>query len=110
MAEEASEFLACASTRRSRGTIWVSTDSMEVDTSVTAKVWNQFITGKGVTFSSAGPDLTLIDKMGRVFGELSTQVNINSKRTGWSSFVNTTVKGNSDFVTIAGKGGILYHW
>jgi outer membrane autotransporter protein len=92
------------------GALWVNTAAYEVDSSVTVKVWDRFNSNNGLTLSTIGPTVTLNDNVSPVFGELAAQVNITSKVTGWSGFMNWGVKASSEFYTLTAKLGALYHW
>jgi outer membrane autotransporter protein len=92
------------------GDIWMKTAQYEIDSSVTGKVWDQFHTNNGVTLQSGGTDLFLDDRYQKVFGEVTGQLNVTSKSTGWSAFTNTAVQFNSQFLTVTGKGGARYQW
>jgi Autochaperone Domain Type 1 len=91
------------------GDIWVSTPTWEVDTSVTGKFWDQFSTKNGVILSTA-ESLLLTDIYSKTFGEVIAQLNITSKGSGWSAYMNTGVQFSNDVTSYTGKGGARYQW
>jgi outer membrane autotransporter protein len=91
------------------GNIWVSTPTTEVDTSITGKFWDQFSTKNGVVLSTA-ENLLLPDIYAKTFGEVIAQLNITSKGSGWSAYMNTGVQFGSDITSFTGKGGARYQW
>jgi outer membrane autotransporter protein len=90
------------------GNIWMSTPEYEVESSVTAKVWDQFSTQNGVTLQVS--DLTLNDRYSKVFGELTGQINVTSNASGWSGYVRSGAKFNTQFSTVYAKAGVTYQW
>ena len=90
------------------GNIWVSTARYEVDGSVTAKLWDQFQTKNGVAFMTDGNSVVVDDRFKRVFGEVTSQINVTNKSRGWSAFMNSGVMFNQDFVTVTTKGGARF--
>ena len=92
------------------GDVWVNTPAWEVDTSVTGKAWDQFITKNGVTLETLGGDVVIDDLYKKVFGEVVTQINITQKGSGVSAYMSGGVKFNSDFTVYTGKGGVRYQW
>lgn len=92
------------------GTIWVSTGQYEVDSSVTAKVWDQFTETQNVTLVTAGPAVTLSDNSRRVFGDVSSQLDITNKGSGWSAFMSGGMQFGTDFTSRSAKGGMHYQF
>ena len=92
------------------GDIWLNTPAWEVDTSITGKAWDQFITKNGVTLETLGGSLVIDDLYAKVFGEVVTQINITQKGSGVSAYMSGGVKFNSDFTVYTGKGGVRYQW
>jgi hypothetical protein len=92
------------------GVIWVTTAKYEVDSSVSLKVWDELTATQNVTLVTTGPDVTLNDRSPRVFGDISSQINITNKSSGWSAFMNGATKFGSNFTTVTGKGGVRYQF
>ena len=92
------------------GNIWIATPRYEIDTSLTAKAWDQFTTQNGVLLDSSGLNLTLDDRYAKTFGEITEQVNLTSKSSGWSAFMNSGLKFNREFLTVTAKSGVRYQW
>jgi hypothetical protein len=46
----------------------------------------------------------------KTFGEVIAQLNITSKGSGWSAYMNGGVQFGSDFTLYTGKGGARYEW
>ena len=92
------------------GAIWISTRNYEIDSSATAKVWDIVVAKEKVTLVTDGSDLTLSDKFDKIFGEVSTQINITNKASGWTAFTSGSVKFNSEMITYTGKGGVRYEF
>jgi hypothetical protein len=70
------------------GDIWLNTPAWEVDTSITGKAWDQFITKNGVTLETLGGGLVIDDLYAKIFGEVVTQVNITQKGSGVSAYMS----------------------
>jgi outer membrane autotransporter protein len=97
------------------GVNWLENSAYQIDTSLTAKVWGEFLGNNPVNFVSVSTDpnavpLTLNDKVSRVFAEVAAQANFTNKGTGWSGFLNTTMRFNDQFTTISGRTGVRYQW
>jgi hypothetical protein len=97
------------------GVNWLNTATYEMDTSISGKVWNEFISKTNVTFldTTGNPDavpLTLSDKKTGLYGEVAGQTNFTAKATGWSGFLNSTVRFNDTFTTFSGRGGVRYQF
>jgi len=60
---------------------------------------------------SGGVSDTLGDNaFGRSYGEVKGNLNIYRIGSGWSAFVNTGVRWNSQWTTVTTKGGVAYRW
>jgi hypothetical protein len=97
------------------GVNWLETAAYQIDTSMTAKLWGEFLGSNPVNFISVGGDpnvvpLTLNDKVSRAYGELAAQANFTHKGSGWSGFLNASTRFNDQFTTVSGRTGIRFQW
>lgn len=81
-----------------------------LETSVTARVWDQVAGHNNVTFTNPGTPFTLTDKFAKVWGETDLQFDWINRGNGWSGFVKLGAKYNEEFLTGTTKAGMRYQW
>jgi hypothetical protein len=81
-----------------------------VDASLTGNYWNEFTNNSGVTLLTTGPAVTLNDIRAKGFGQVTGQVNVADKGTGFGGFIDAGAKFNGQFTSIEASGGISYKW
>jgi outer membrane autotransporter protein len=92
------------------GTAFLDTASYRVEGSVLGRVWHEFSADNVATLVTPGLPFTSADSFNGTFGEVKGGVDLFSKGSGLSGFVNTGVKFNEDATTITAKGGIRFQW
>ena len=90
------------------GTVAMQTDNALIDLSLTAKVWDQFVSTNSVVVGGAGAGLTMNDPHSQVFGEIVGSFSYYSKDSPWSGFVNAGGKFNDQFWAINAMAGGRY--
>ena len=91
----------------------LSGDSDTVVTgSLTGRYWNEFSRHSTLVLASAGPSLTFDDNnRERGFGEVNGRLSVTGVNWGgWSGFISSGAKFNSDFTTVQLNGGVKYQW
>ena len=80
--------------------------------SITGNYWNEFTNDTSATMvtSSGVPALTLSDQRAKHYGEVTGQLNIDEKRTGWSGFIEGGAKFSSQFTSVELSGGVSFKW
>ena len=80
--------------------------------SLTGRYWNEFARHSALVLASAGPSLIFDDNSReRGFGEVSGRLSVAGKNWGgWSGFVSSGAKFNSEFTTVQLNGGVKYQW
>jgi len=88
------------------------TGRLIANVSVTGNYWDEFTNDTTATMltSSGAPALTLGDQREKHYGEVSGQLNIDDKKTGWSGFLGGGAKFSSQFKSLELSGGIAFKW
>jgi hypothetical protein len=78
---------------------------------ILGRVWDEFLSnGNVVDLLNGGPEVTVNDNIGNVYGEVKGGLTLVSLGRGWSGFADAGVKFNNQFDTVTAKGGVNYQF
>lgn len=78
---------------------------------LTGRVWNEArARNEAMIDLGAGTSVSTLDDFGGWFNELQGGVNLTSRSSAWSAFVNAGTKWNDDLKVVEASAGIRYRW
>lgn len=94
------------------GRIGVTASWAEVDArfSLTGRVWHELEARNATTVQISGQSVPTIDDFGGTFSELAAGLNLSSRSSAFSAFVNAGTKWNDDYSATEASTGIRYRW
>ena len=86
-------------------------DDIMIETSLAARLWNEFEAQNTLSVTTAASPLTAEDNgFHGVFGEVNAALNVSFKDSGTSFFIKSDMKFKDDVTSAGLNAGLRYTW